>query len=83
MHPNVPRKVRRSQSWWALLRLGPFYHKILRPPLLVGNVCPGNFKWAKIWSLKFETHVILVSSFSYEMTRAVVAKKRVVEGVAE
>ena len=43
MRPKLPRKVRRSQTWWALYRahiatvyyisLGPLYHKIFRPPL--------------------------------------------------
>ena len=48
VRPKLPRKVRRSQSWWALSRpychciiyQGPLYHKILRPSL--------NTKWSKV-----------------------------------
>ena len=65
--PETPRKVRRSQSCWALspilplytISQGSVYRKILRPPLMFHFVC----------KLKCIKSVVFVQPFKHSLIR--------------
>ena len=53
MHPKIPRKVRRSQSWWALSSL--YCHCILypyAPSITKSSVRPCLFVRVRVWGVK-------------------------------